>query len=62
MRRSARRRRWLALGTTAAVVGLVAGVLVASGTFDHALQELTLPLRHEDVIRQQADERKSTRP
>lgn len=59
MRRRARRRRrrWLALGTTAAVVGLVAGVLVASGTFDQALQELTLPLRHEDVIHQQADEK-----
>lgn len=52
-----RRRRWLALGTAAAVTGLVAGVLVASGAFDHALKELTLPLRHEDVIRQQAAEK-----
>jgi len=52
-----RRRRWLALGTGAAIVGLGAGVLVASGTFDHALQELTLPLKHEDVIRQQASEK-----
>jgi soluble lytic murein transglycosylase len=52
-----RRRRWLALGTGAAIIGLGAGVLVASGTFDHALQELTLPLKHEDVIRQQASEK-----
>jgi soluble lytic murein transglycosylase len=56
-RRARRRRRWLVLGTGAAIVGLGAGVLVASGTFDHALQELTLPLKHEDVIRQQASEK-----
>ncbi len=56
-RRVRRRRRWLALGAGAAIVGLGAGVLVASGTFDHALQELTLPLKHEDVIRQQASEK-----
>jgi soluble lytic murein transglycosylase len=58
MKRNARRRRrWFALGTGAALVGLAVGVLVASGTFDHALKELTLPLKHEDVIRQQADEK-----
>jgi soluble lytic murein transglycosylase len=52
-----RRRRWLALGTGAVLIGLVAGLLVASGAFDKALQELTLPLKHEDVIRQQSDEK-----
>ncbi len=52
-----RRRRWLALGTGAVVVGLLAGVLVAGGAFDKALQELTLPLKHEDVIRQQSSEK-----
>ncbi|HVQ58760.1 MAG TPA: lytic transglycosylase domain-containing protein [Solirubrobacterales bacterium] len=52
-----RRRRWIALGTVAVVLGLGAGLMVASGAFDDALQELTLPLRHEDVIRQQADEK-----
>jgi soluble lytic murein transglycosylase len=58
MRRGgARRRRWLGFGTAAALAGLVLGILVASGTFDQALQELTLPLRHEDVIRQQAEEK-----
>jgi soluble lytic murein transglycosylase len=57
MKRRARRRRWLILGTGATIIGLGAGLLVASGTFDHALQELTLPLKHEDVIRQQASEK-----
>jgi soluble lytic murein transglycosylase len=56
-RRARRRRRWPALGAGAAIVGLGVGVLVASGAFDHALQELTLPLKHEDVIRQQASEK-----
>ena len=51
-RRSARSR---------SLVGLGVGVLIASGTFDHAIKELTLPLRHEDVIRQQAAKRTSTR-
>jgi soluble lytic murein transglycosylase len=56
-RKKARRRRFLALGTLAVLLGVFAGALVASGTFDEALQELTLPLRHEDVIRQQSDEK-----
>lgn len=50
-------RRWLALGGVAVAIGLVVGVMVASGKFDEAIQELTLPLRHEDVIRQQANEK-----
>ena len=57
MKRKVRRRRVVALGATAALLGVLVGALVASGAFDHALQELTLPLRHEDVIRQQADEK-----
>ena len=58
MKRKVRRRRRLAaIGTVAVLVGVFAGALVASGTFDEALQELTLPLRHEDVIRQQAEEK-----
>ncbi len=52
-----RRRRWLALGSAAAALGLVVGAMVASGKFDQAIQELTLPLRHEDIIRQQAGEK-----
>lgn len=57
MSRQVRRRRRFALGTAAALVGLVAGLLVASGTFDKAIKELTLPLRHEDIIRQQSREK-----
>ena len=56
-RNRGRRRRWLAFGAGVAVVGLGAWALVATGVFDHALKELTLPLKHEDVIRQQADEK-----
>jgi soluble lytic murein transglycosylase len=52
-----RRRRWLLLGGAAVAIGLVAGIMVASGKFDEAIQELTLPLRHEDIIRQQAAEK-----
>lgn len=57
MKRKLRRRRLAAFGTIAVLFGVFVGALVASGAFDHALQELTLPLRHEDVIRQQADEK-----
>jgi peptidoglycan lytic transglycosylase len=57
MKRKLRRRRLTALGTVAVLLGIFVGTLVASGVFDQALQELTLPLRHEDVIRQQADEK-----
>ena len=45
-------------GGAGVVVGRPGGrLLVATGAFDHAIQELTLPLRHEDIIRQQADEK-----
>jgi soluble lytic murein transglycosylase len=56
-RKHQRRRRFAALGTATVLVIVLVGALVAAGVFDHALQELTLPLRHEDVIRQQADEK-----
>jgi peptidoglycan lytic transglycosylase len=56
MRKTTRRR--LALGTGAVVAGVVLGsVLGVFDTVNHALQELTLPLHHEDVIRQQAVEK-----
>lgn len=55
--RRRRRGRGVVLATGAVAIGLGAGVLVASGAFDDAIQELTLPLRHEDVIRQQAKDK-----
>lgn len=51
------RRRRAAFGGIAVLAGLALAYLIASGTFDHAIKELTLPLRHEDVIRQQANEK-----
>jgi soluble lytic murein transglycosylase len=52
-----RRRRRLAIGAGVVCAAIVAGVLLARGTIDRAIQELTLPLHHEDVIRQQAREK-----
>ncbi|MDX6601009.1 MAG: soluble lytic murein transglycosylase [Solirubrobacterales bacterium] len=53
-----RRRRRLAIGAAAVAAGIVACVLLGLvGTVDRAIQELTLPLRHEDVIRQQSREK-----
>lgn len=48
-----------ALLATAVTVALAVAValLVAPGLFDRAIQEVTLPLRHEDVIRQQSREK-----
>jgi len=51
------RRRWPVWGGVAVVLGLVVGIVVASGAFDKAIKELTLPLEHEDIIRQQAKEK-----
>ncbi|MGN6277018.1 MAG: lytic transglycosylase domain-containing protein [Solirubrobacterales bacterium] len=56
-RRMRRRRRLAAFGGVAVLVGLLLGLLVSSGVFDETLKELTLPLQHEDVIRQQAAEK-----
>lgn len=59
MRRKVRARRRRAIwGGIAVLAGLGVAYLVTSGTFDHAIKELTLPLHHEDVIRQQAAEKK----
>ena len=55
-RRSRRsgRRRWLVIGGTL-LVGAVAGVaLTQLDRFEEALREVTLPLKHEDIIRQQS--------
>jgi soluble lytic murein transglycosylase len=47
-----RRRTGLTLALIAAVVGIVA--LAARGPVEEGIREFTLPLRHEDIIRQQA--------
>ncbi|HEY2054860.1 MAG TPA: lytic transglycosylase domain-containing protein [Solirubrobacterales bacterium] len=59
-RPQARRRqpsRWPMFVGVAVLVGLVVGALVVGGSFDKAITSLTLPLEHEDIIRQQAAEK-----
>jgi soluble lytic murein transglycosylase len=57
-RRAAARRRAVArrrMGAIAGTIALVAlGIVLAWPQFHHAVREITLPLRHEDIIRQQA--------
>ena len=53
-RRVMRRRLWWG----AAAIGLVVLAVIAfQGLFHHAVKEITLPLRHEDIIRQQAEKK-----
>ena len=55
MRRRARRGRRLLVAAVVVATGLGAGLALGLvGKFDSVIQELTLPLRHEDIIRQQA--------
>jgi soluble lytic murein transglycosylase len=54
-RRAVRRRRLAALVGVGAVV--VLGVTVVAPVFHHAVKEVVLPLRHEDIIRQQAHDK-----
>ncbi|HEY7455875.1 MAG TPA: lytic transglycosylase domain-containing protein [Solirubrobacterales bacterium] len=55
MSRARRRRRRLLAGIAAVAAGVLAGfALGLFGRFDDVIQELTLPLRHEDIIRQQS--------
>ncbi len=57
MKRGVRRRRLLA-GGAAVAAGLAVGLALGLfGKFGDVIQELTLPLRHEDIIRQQAGEK-----
>ncbi len=55
-RRRIRLRRVVALGAVA-LVGVGAVYLIVNGSVEKAIEELTLPLRHEDIIRQQAAEK-----
>lgn len=54
-RRAVRRRRVIAAVVVAALVAVAIPVL--SPLFHRAVKEVTLPLRHEDIIRQQAREK-----
>jgi soluble lytic murein transglycosylase len=54
-RRVVRRRRIAAIVGTAVVVGFV--VALSWPSFHHAVREIALPLRHEDIIRQQAHDK-----
>jgi len=55
MKRRRQRRRRLAIGVSVVAVGVAAGVALGLfGKFGDVIQELTLPLRHEDIIRQQS--------
>ena len=58
-RRAIRRRRIAAIVGAAMVVGFV--VALSWPSFHHAVREIALPLRHEDIIRQQARD-KGARP
>jgi len=48
-----RRRRWLAIAAAAAL-GAGAAIGISRIDFEEAIREVTLPLRHDDIIRQQA--------
>jgi peptidoglycan lytic transglycosylase len=57
-KRARRRRRRLLVAGLAVAAGVAAGLaLGVVGKFDDAIQELTLPLHHEDIIRQQSREK-----
>lgn len=59
MRRRKGRRRRLLAGGAAIAIGVVAGLALGLfGRFDNVIQELTLPLRHDDIIRQQAADKR----
>jgi soluble lytic murein transglycosylase len=56
-KRSQRRRRAKVIGGTLLVGALGAFLLANSDRFQRTLEEVTLPLQHEDIIRQQAAEK-----
>ncbi len=55
--RRTRRSRWPIVVGILVVLGLIAAVMVINGTVHKAIDEFTLPLDHEDIIRQQAGEK-----
>jgi soluble lytic murein transglycosylase len=49
-----RRRRFVAVAVAAVLGGLVAAAVGGLGPLGDAVREITLPLKHDDIIRQQA--------
>jgi soluble lytic murein transglycosylase len=49
-----RRRRFVALAVAAVLSAAVAAVVTGVGPLGDAVREITLPLRNDDIIRQQA--------
>jgi soluble lytic murein transglycosylase len=56
-KRSQRRRRTMVIGGTLLVCALGGFLLANSDRFQRTLEEVTLPLQHDDIIRQQAAEK-----
>jgi soluble lytic murein transglycosylase len=56
-RTAIRRRRRTVLGIAVVVALVVTAVIVVLGPLNEAFREITLPLRHDDIIRQQAHEK-----
>jgi soluble lytic murein transglycosylase len=54
---AARRRLVLAAAGVLVAASVTAGVIVGAGPLGEAVREITLPLRHDDIIRQQAAEK-----
>jgi soluble lytic murein transglycosylase len=52
-----RRRRFVALAAAAVLGGVVAAAVSGLGPLGDAVREITLPLKHDDIIRQQADDK-----
>jgi soluble lytic murein transglycosylase len=52
-----RRSRWPIFAGIVVILGVIAGVMIINGTVHKAIDELTLPLDHEDIIRQQSQEK-----
>jgi soluble lytic murein transglycosylase len=57
-RASVRRRRLTLLAIAVALAAVAAGVVAGTEPLEDAVREITLPLRHEDIIRQQASDKR----
>jgi soluble lytic murein transglycosylase len=57
VRRAILRRRLAAIGAAMALAAAAAAAVGLWGGIHHAVREITLPLRHEDIIRQQASDK-----